>query len=172
MEGYLAQIIMFAGNFAPRGWAYCQGQILSIAQNTAVFSLLGTTYGGNGQTTFGLPDLRGRVPVGTFQGPGLPNVVLGEQPGTATHTLINAQLPAHNHAVNAVSEAGDASTPQGNYLANSGATDREYKAMGTVVQMNSNMINPVGGNQPFSIMQPYLGMNYVICLTGFFPSRN
>ncbi len=172
MEGYIAQIIMFAGNFAPRSWAFCQGQILSIAQNTALFSLLGTTYGGNGQTTFGLPDLRGRVPVGTGQGPGLPIIDLGEAAGLTTHTLLITEMPAHNHLVNAVSEAGDVSTPQGNYLANSGATDREYKAMGTGVQMNSNMISPTGGNQPFSIMQPYLGMNYVICLEGIFPSRN
>jgi len=172
MEGYIAQIIMFAGNFAPRSWAFCQGQIIAIAQNTALFSLLGTTYGGNGQTTFALPDLRGRVPVGTGQGPGLPNINLGEVAGNPNHTLLITEMPAHNHLVNAVSEAGDAATPQGNYLANSGATDREYKSMGTSVQMNSNMISPTGGNQPFSIMQPYLGMNYVICLEGIFPSRN
>src|SRR5688572_13508567 len=101
MEGYLAQVIMFAGNFAPRGWAFCQGQILSIAQNTALFALLGTTYGGNGQTTFALPDLRGRVPVGTGQGPGLPSVTLGELAGEPAHTLISTEMPAHNHMVNA-----------------------------------------------------------------------
>src|SRR5512132_2979097 len=100
MEGYIAEIRLFAGNFAPRGCAFCQGQILSIAQNTALFSLLGTTYGGNGQTTFALPDLRGRVPVGTGQGPGLPSVQLGELSGEPTHTLIITEMPAQNHGVN------------------------------------------------------------------------
>src|SRR4029078_9854185 len=96
-EPFLAEIVMFAGNFAPRGWAFCQGQILSIAQNTALFSLLGTTYGGNGQTTCELRDLRGRVPVGTAQGPGLPSINLGEPAGEPTHTLIITEMPAHNH---------------------------------------------------------------------------
>src|SRR6478672_10112699 len=96
-EPFLAEIIMFAGNFAPRGWAFCQGQILSIAQNTALFSLLGTTYGGNGQTTFALPDLRGRVPVGTGQGPGLSNYDLGQVSGSESVTLTVSQMPAHNH---------------------------------------------------------------------------
>ena len=105
-EPFLAEIIMFAGNFAPRGWAFCQGQILSIAQNTALFSLLGTTYGGNGQTTFALPDLRGRVPVGTGQGPGLPNVNLGDPAGEPTHTLIITEMPAHNHVAQAASNSG------------------------------------------------------------------
>lgn len=172
MEGYIAQIIMFAGNFAPRAWAYCHGQIISIAENTALFSLLGTTYGGNGQTTFALPDLRGRVPVGTGQGPGLSFITLGEVAGQQTHTLIITEMPSHNHTVNAVSDAGDASTPQGNYLAHSGATDKEYKAMGASVQMNPGMISSAGNNQPFNIMQPYTGMNYVICMAGIYPSRN
>ncbi|WP_261387635.1 phage tail protein [Chitinophaga pinensis] len=100
-EPFIAAIVMFGGNFAPRSWALCWGQILSIAQNTALFSLLGTTFGGNGQTTFALPDLRGRVPVGTGQGPGLPNVNLGEIAGEPSHTLIITEMPAHNHVATA-----------------------------------------------------------------------
>src|SRR6476620_8139642 len=101
MEGYIAESRLFAGNFAPRGWAFCQGQLLSISQNTALFSILGTTYGGNGQTTFGLPDLRGRVPIhsGGSQGPGLSPYDLGEMGGTETNTLTINQMPAHNHTV-------------------------------------------------------------------------
>jgi len=172
MDGTLAQIIMFAGNFSPRGWLFCHGQLLSIAQNTAVFALLGTTYGGNGQTTFGVPDLRGRVPVGAGQGPGLSNVQLGESAGVANQTLLVTNMPAHNHTLNAFSEAGDSGAPQGNRLANSGATDREYRTTGTGVAMGATAIGNAGGSQPFSIMQPYLGMNYVICQFGIFPSRN
>src|SRR5829696_275124 len=98
-EPFIATIIMFAGNFAPRGWAFCQGQLLSISQNTALFSLLGTTYGGNGQTTFALPDFRGRVAVGTGAGPGLSNISLGEQAGVPTVTLITQEMPMHNHTI-------------------------------------------------------------------------
>ena len=178
MEPFIAQIMLFAGNFAPRGWAFCQGQILSIAQNTALFSLLGTTYGGNGQTTFALPDLRGRVPVGTGQGPGLAAVTLGEMAGSQTTTLLVTNMPAHIHTVTvnprAVSEAGDTSNPTNAYPANSGAMDKEYKATGTFVNMGaaSASTGAAGGSQPFSLMQPYLGMNYIIALEGIFPSRN
>src|SRR5215212_9817165 len=106
MEGYIAEIRLFAGNFAPRGWAFCAGQILSIASNTALFSLLGTTFGGNGQTTFGLPDLRGRVAVGPGQGPGLPSYDLGQMAGETTHTLIINEMPAHNHQAQAAGNSG------------------------------------------------------------------
>src|SRR5262245_39378135 len=122
-EPFLGQIRMFAGNFAPRGNAFCMGQILSIAQNTALFSLLGTTYGGNGQTTFALPDLRGRSIVGMGQGPGLTNITQGEVGGTETVTLLITQMPAHNHAATATStlqgatETGDKANPTGRMLA-------------------------------------------------------
>src|SRR5215212_11299169 len=113
-EPFLGQIMMFAGNFAPRGWAFCSGQILPIAQNTALFSILGTTFGGNGQTTFALPDLRGRAPVGPGQGPGLSNIDLGQPSGTENVTLISSQMPIHNHSVNCDPTGSGALIPTGN----------------------------------------------------------
>jgi microcystin-dependent protein len=178
MEGYIAQIVLFAGNFAPRFWAFCNGQILSIAQNTALFSLLGTTYGGNGQTTFALPDLRGRAPIGAGQGPGLSSINLGQVGGIENTTLLIANMPAHNHVLTvnprAVTEAGDTSVPTNAYLANSGALDREFRATGTLVNMApaNATSNIAGGSQPFSIRNPYLGMNYIICMEGIYPARN
>jgi microcystin-dependent protein len=177
MEGTIAEIRMFAGNFAPRNWAFCAGQIMSISQNTALFSLLGTTYGGNGQTTFALPDLRGRVPVGTGQGPGLPNMTLGQVAGEPTHTLLTTEIPAHTHALNASTNGPTVNTASGNLLAsqsrsNGGTMPNVYAPNSSQVGMGSLAIGATGGNQPFSIMQPYLGMNYIICLFGIFPSRN
>jgi microcystin-dependent protein len=178
MEGYIAEIRMFAGNFAPRSWAFCQGQILSIAQNTALFSLLGTTYGGNGQTTFALPDLRGRTAVGTGQGPGLSNIDLGQVAGAPSVTLTIVNMPAHTHtlagtlAMGAQSGAGNSISPTNNYPAAgtnlySATQDAQMAPLnGTLTASNA------GGSQPFSIMSPYLGMNYIICLEGIFPSRN
>src|SRR5450631_4459450 len=116
MDPLLASIIIFASNFPPKGWAFCNAQILSIAQNTALFSLLGTTYGGDGITTFALPDLRGRLPVQAGQGPGLSNYDLGQSGGSESTTLLLSNLPQHNHSLNAVSEAGSTSAPAGAYL--------------------------------------------------------
>src|SRR5512132_2132085 len=176
MEGYIAEIRLFAGNFAPRGCAFCQGQILSIAQNTALFSLLGTTFGGNGQTTFALPDLRGRVPVGTGQGPGLPSVNLGEVSGEPTHTLSITEMPAHNHSAQAAgnSNAGDSSSPNGNTWATSTTRDSIYTSAAPNGPMAANTVTVgiAGGSQPHNNMQPYTGINYIICLEGIFPSRN
>lgn len=182
MEGTIAEIRMFAGNFAPRTWLFCNGQTISIAQNTALFSLLGTTFGGNGQTTFALPDLRGRVPVGTGTGPGLPNVQLGEVGGLNSVTLLGTNLPAHSHTVTASgslackSGAGNSDTPTGNIPASS-ASDEIYAApagsTGTMAPMNvTGTTSSAGSNFPVSVMQPYLGMNYIICQFGIFPSRN
>lgn len=193
MEGYLAQVIFFVGNFAPRGWLFCQGQILSIAQNTALFALIGTTFGGNGQTTFAVPDARGRAFRGTGQGPGLSNVQLGEQAGAPTHTLTVNEMPAHNHTftdngstvkvtdAKATSQVATANAQLGRSTDGSavGALPRIYVPAGgggNPVELNGAIargtIGNAGGSQPFSVLDPYLGMNPVICVEGIFPSRN
>lgn len=166
---------MFGGNFAPRGWAFCQGQILSIAQNTALFALLGTTYGGNGQTTFALPDLRGRSPMG----PSNTNP-MGALIGSPQVSLNASQLPAHNHIVTGNvslpvnTTAANAVTPAGNFFANDGSA--RYDANHDNVAMkpaNVNLVTSISGaSQPLSNMMPYLGVNYIICMEGIFPSRN
>lgn len=170
-EPFLAQIMLFGGNFAPRGWAFCNGQILSISQNTALFSLLGTTFGGNGQTTFALPDLRGRVPIHPGQGPGLSNYSPGQQGGTESNTLTQGQMPAHTHAaaLNASSNPSSDTLPNGNFLAEGNSYTNTTNA-----QMNANAVSlgVAGGSQPFPILQPYLGVNFIIALEGIFPSRN
>jgi microcystin-dependent protein len=176
MEPFIGTIIMFAGNFAPRGWAFCYGQILSIAQNTALFSILGTTYGGNGQTTFALPDLRGRVPMQPGQGPGLSPHTLGEQAGAETVTLLQTQMPAHNHIVNASSANGSAPSPQNNFNAVTydpntlNPLDSYSSSQNTT--MNPAVIGASGGSQPHQNMQPYTCINFIIALEGIFPSRN
>ena len=181
MEGTIAEIRMFAGTFAPRNWLFCNGQTMSISQNTAFFSLVGTMYGGNGQTTFGVPDLRGRVPVGTGAGPGFPNVQLGELAGTPTVTLTTNNMPAHNHVL-----TGAVTQQVNNDTAGltDDATNKRLGAIGNVfTAATSDLVNMApmvstlavgvnGGSQPFSIMPPYLGMNYIICQFGIFPSRN
>ena len=170
-EGFIGEIRMFAGNFAPKDWAFCQGQLLSISQNTALFSILGTTYGGDGRSTFALPNLSGRVPVGVGQGAGLTNRQLGEMSGTETVTLTTAQMPAHNHTINAVTSEGNQNLPTNNLPANTKTLDKEYSDANANTTMKATMVNSTGGNQPFSIMQPSLGMNYIICVNGIYPSR-
>jgi microcystin-dependent protein len=170
---FLAQITLFAGNFAPRGWAFCQGQILAVSQNTALFAILGTTYGGNGQTTFALPDLRGRVPVGPGQGPGLSNYDLGQVAGTESVTLNSNQLPAHTHTLNANSAAGSLRDPGGNVLAKEATGQTAvYTNAAPNTALNAASVGSVGGGQPVSIVQPYLAINFIIALEGIFPSRN
>ena len=174
-EPFLASIVMFAGNFAPRGWAFCAGQLLPIAQNTALFSLLGTTFGGNGQTTFALPDLRGRTPVGQGQGPGLSNIDLGQSSGSESVTLISSQMPAHNHTVGCDGGGSSSLNPTANIPGLSddrNAAVTVYSANAPSGTMNPAMIGPAGGNQPFGIRNPYLGINFIIALEGIFPSRN
>jgi microcystin-dependent protein len=173
MEGYIAQILLFAGTFAPKNWAYCDGSLIAIQTNTALFSLLGTTYGGNGTTTFALPDLRGRVPIGTGQGPGLSPRTLGDVGGNESVTILQTQMPAHNHivAVPTTDGTGTSDEPNGNILALQNAT--VYAAAGAANGTYGGVtVGAAGGNQPVSIMPPFLAMNYVICVFGIYPSRN
>jgi len=171
---FVAEISLFAGNFAPRGYAFCSGQLLSIAQNTALFSLLGTTYGGNGQTTFALPDLQGRLPVHTGQGPGLTSRVLGEKAGTETVTLITSQMPAHDHTVSQrAGSTADSPSPLGRYPAPP-ASGTPYSGT-TGAQMASGTATTLataGGGQPHNNLMPSLCVNFIIALQGVFPSRN
>ncbi len=168
-EPFLGEIRLFPYNFAPRGWAFCNGQILSIAQNTALFSLLGTTYGGNGQTTFALPDLRGRLAVSSGQGPGLSQYDLGEVGGVENVTLLNTQMPQHTHVLNASNNDATDAAPGGNVPAvipSGGYTSTPSTTM------SGQAVGATGGNQPHTIVQPFLTLNYCIALQGIFPSRN
>jgi len=173
-EGFLGEIRMTGANFAPRGWALCEGQILPISSNQALFSLLGTQYGGDGRTTFALPDFRGRTPIHIGRVNGIdPEVRAGQRLGTERNTLVANNLPAHSHTLNGVSENGSSATPAGNYPANTKLLDPEYAATGTLVQMNAGMVgNDATANQPVENRQPSIVINYIICLQGFFPSRN
>jgi microcystin-dependent protein len=172
MEGVIGEIIMFAGNFAPKQWAFCMGQTISIASNTALFSILGTTYGGNGTTTFMLPNFQSRMPVGAGSGPGLASYSLGQMGGTETITLNSAQMPQHSHTVtlNCSSEKATLTTPVGNFPAvteeNPGYISSNNTHMGTFSTGNN------GSSQPFSIIPPVLGINFVICQYGVYPARN
>ena len=188
MEPFLAQIIMFGGNFAPRGWAFCDGQLLPIASYSALFSIMGTTYGGDGRTTFALPDLRGRAPIHEGHGPGLPSYRLGQKGGEPTHTLNVTEMPSHNHiatgTVKASTSDGTTNIPTGNVLA-VGKTPIDRSTIVdsniyTNATPNTNMasnevtvhVNNNGGNLAHNNMQPYLTTNYIIALQGIFPSRS
>lgn len=176
-DGFFGEIRMFAGNFAPRGWAFCDGSLLSIAQNQALFSLLGTTYGGDGRTTFALPDLRGRVPVSPGQGPGLSNYPLGQQGGTETTTLTTANLPAHNHGFNVLNAAATQASAAGAALAlpltaNLLPVLYAYGAAPPTTATHPATIGYTGSNLPINNVQPYLSINFIICVAGTFPSRN
>ncbi len=178
MEGYLGSIAIFGGNFAPLGWALCQGQLISIATNTALFSIVGTTFGGNGQVTFGLPDFRGRVPMGEGQGPGLAPVSLGQTLGQETQTLTVANIPSHTHttsvSVKASGNNPNSESPAGNIYAVQGSNI--YAAPGTAngaLAGATMTVNPSSGsNQPFNLMQPVTCLTFIICTQGFFPARN
>lgn len=170
-EPFLGEIRMAGFNFAPQGWAFCNGQILSISQNTALFSLLGTTYGGNGQTTFALPNLQSRVPMHFGQGPGLSPRTQGESAGSENITLLSTQMPAHNHIINGVSEQGDISNPQNAVLAISDNGGNQYSTNNPNTTMKPQAVSVAGGNQPHDNMQPYLVVNFIIALEGIYPSR-
>ena len=167
-EPYLAEIRMTGFSFAPRGWALCNGQILPINQNQALFAILGTTYGGNGQTTFALPDLRGRVPVhmdGTFN--------LGQQGGAASHTLIASEMPAHTHSLGISTAVSHQADPTGRVLGNVEAGALNYYApQDGSATLAANTVANSGGSQPHENMQPYLTINFIIALQGIFPSQS
>jgi microcystin-dependent protein len=169
IEPMLGEIMLFAGNFAPKGWAFCNGQLLPINQNQALFSLLGTTYGGNGQTSFALPDLRDRVPIHFGQGLGLSNRTLGERAGETAHTLLLTELASHSHAIQASSGFGTSVTPTAMYPSRNPALISQYGSVADV-PMASSAINFVGGNQPHENRQPTLAINFVIALQGIFPT--
>jgi microcystin-dependent protein len=161
---FLSEIKIFSFNFAPKGWAFCNGQVLPIAQNQALFSLLGTTYGGDGMRTFALPNLQGRVPMHVGNG-----LNLGQSAGEAAVTLLVGQMPSHSHSVNANLTAADQTTPAGNYWGNGGLTSYASSAGAA---MNPASISTVGGSQPHENRSPYLVLNFCIALQGIFPSRN
>ena len=177
VDPYLATITVFAGNFAPLYWAFCDGSLVSIANNTALYSLIGTTYGGDGQTTFALPDLRGRYAVHQGQGPGLPQYFIGEVSGTENTTLLSTNLPPHNHVMTSITgqpggmgDSGSQGTP-----AVPADVSGRYNASGDG-SMASSVVTATsviaGGSQPVSNLSPYLAMNYIICVEGIYPSRN
>lgn len=194
MDEFLGTIKIFGFNFAPRGWMTCQGQTLAISSNSALFALLGTTYGGNGQTTFGLPNLQGRAPIGIGTGPGLPAYQIGQVGGVNAVTLLQTQLPQHTHAATAASTSTSTSTMYAESAAPSGqnpngkmlATGQFYtdpvaannRAMGpdsvatTTTTTTTVTVQPAGGSQPVDITNPYMAVNYCICTEGVFPSRN
>lgn len=171
-EPFLSQINMVGFNFAPRGWALCDGQILPINQNQSLYSLLGTTYGGDGRTSFALPDLRGRTPVHFGSGTSGQNIPLGGKGGAETVTLTMAEIPSHSHSFRCNSGSGTTSNPLNNYYAETGFGDNEYIASGTSQPMGANSLRNTGGGQSHENMQPYLTINYIIALQGVFPSRS
>jgi len=173
---YLAEIKMFGGNFAPRGYALCNGQIMAISQNTALFALLGTTYGGNGQTTYALPNMQGRAPVHQGGGAGIDPVSLGEMSGTPSVTLTTAELPSHTHPISGaiIANSNPGETPASNTLFTNSAPNQLYAAaLGTgALNLASQSISMAGGSQPHNNMQPYLAVTFIIALQGIFPARN
>lgn len=163
-QPYVGEIRMFAGNFAPAGWMFCEGQLLPISENETLFQLIGTTYGGDGQSTFALPDLRGRIPI--HQGGGF---ILAETGGAEEITLTVNQIPAHNHAVLATSNNGDQPSPIGGTWA-ANAVVKPYNTNPASVNMNIAALGPTGGSQPHTNFQPYLCVDFIISLFGIFPS--
>ncbi len=168
---FMSEIALFSYGFAPHGWALCNGQLLSINQNQAMFSLLGTTFGGNGVQNFALPDLRGRAPLHYGQGSGLSQYVLGEVTGTESVTVLQSNLPPHSHGFVANSGIGTTSDPAGNYIAQYGEGVKSFSGTQNTV-MNPGSISNAGGTQPHSNLQPYLTLNYCIALQGVFPSQS
>ena len=177
-EPFLAQIALFPFNFAPKGWAFCNGQILSISQNTALFSLIGTFYGGNGTSNFALPNLQGSVPLGVGQGPGLSPYDPGESGGTTDLTLLVSEMPIHNHFANATTDRGNTTVALGNVPATGAAGTPQkptvaklYSTNAPNTQLNPSALTMAGGSQPHNNMQPYLTLSFCIALQGVYPPR-
>ncbi|MGM9478961.1 phage tail protein [Pedobacter sp. GSP4] len=171
---YIGEIRIFAGNFAPLNWKVCDGSLQPISQYETLFALIGTTYGGDGQSTFALPDLRGRVPVHVGTGGGLSPVVLGQKAGVESVTMTTNQMPSHTHPLMAQSAEANANLPATNAFANTGSGDLDY-ALGTVApdaQLGNQSISVAGGSAPFDIVQPSLVVNYIISMAGVWPSQN
>lgn len=178
-EPFLGEVRMFGGNFAPRGWAFCNGQLLSIAQNTALFSILGTTYGGDGQTTFALPNLQGRFAMHWGNAAGFSPRTIGEMSGTESVTMLTSQMPSHNHTIGANTSDGNTEAPAGAVWARAvdgSANPVSAYASGLVPPVNTTMaaqaVGPTGGNQPLPVMNPFLCVTFIIALEGIFPSRS
>lgn len=170
MDPFVAEIRIFPFNFAPKGWAFCDGQLLPLSQNTALFSLLGTTYGGDGKSTFALPDMQGNAPMHPGQGPGLSLHDLGETGGSETVSLLESEIPSHSHSVHVSQADGIERNPPGQLLA-TGIGIGQYAAPGPLTQLSPNALTPAGGDQPHNNMQPYLTLNFCIALQGVFPPR-
>lgn len=172
MEPTLGTIMMFAGNFAPIGWALCDGTLLPISDNEALFSLIGTIYGGDGNTTFALPDLRGRAPMHAGQGPGLSPRVVGDRGGAESATLIVDNLPAHNHLINCKSAAGNSNTPKNNFQAgDNDTTATPFAALRVDSTMDPNAVSMEGGNRPLPTVSPFQAVNFIIATSGIYPSQ-
>src|SRR5260370_40254372 len=170
---FVAEIRIFPFNFAPKGWAFCDGQLMSISQNTALFSLLGTIYGGDGKSTFALPDMQGNAPMHPGQGPGLSLHDLGEMSGSDTVTLLDSEMPSHSHAVNCGGNfsIGNTNVPAGNIIAKSSGGSAYTPAQNLAVQLSDQTLTPAGGDQPHNNLMPYLTLNFCIALQGVYPPR-
>ncbi len=171
-EPFVGEIRMFAGNFAPRGWAFCDGQLLAVSQNDALFSLLGTIYGGDGRTTFGLPDMRGRIPIHAGSGPGLSQRRLGAKSGAEKVTLTVNQLPSHQHNVSASASGASSGDPSGKVSASTAPTNIYSNALATAQNMSGAAISTVGGSRSHTNLMPFLCVHFIIALFGIYPSRH
>ncbi len=174
-EPFIAEIRIFAGNFAPRSWAFCNGQLLPIAQNTALFSLIGTTYGGDGRTTTALPNMQGRAPMHPGRGPGLTSRRLGQRGGTETETLTEAQMPQHRHTLRAANVPfGQLQAPnnQRTYARSGGGSAFQSDSTSNLVSLASQALPNAGGSQAHNNLQPFLTLNFIIALQGLYPSRS
>jgi microcystin-dependent protein len=170
-EPFVGEIRMFAGNFAPAGWAFCHGQLIPISENDTLFTLIGTTYGGDGQETFALPDLQGRVPIHQGTSGGI-TYQLGEKAGTETVTLTTQQIPNHRHAAQCRNADSNSGTPQNSIWAKNQTNQTIYSNVAPATNMNNGALLPAGGNQPHENMMPFLTINFIISLFGVFPSQN